>query len=68
MPWRCARSKNAASNEAGYSAPDGLFGVTSTIARVVGPIMAAASSGSGSMPAPQDSGRVVIPCMSSHIL
>ena len=46
----------------------GLLGVTSTMARVRGPISASACAGSGRPLGPQGRACVSTPAMSSHIL
>ena len=51
-----------------YSTPHGLFGVTSTIARVRSSMRPAAVSGSGCKAESVSRSRASTPAMSSHIL
>ena len=68
MPWARQRSRKAAMTSAGYSAPPGLLGETSAMARVLEVMREAASVASGIRPAPVGRGTVTTPVMSSHIL
>ena len=63
MPRFRARSANARTVAAGYSTPPGLFGLTSTTARVRGPIRAAARAGSGIRSSPVGSATARTPAM-----